>query len=89
MFRANHTVVENIPGDIIKGDLHKPPPVGVLALAVVPDRRLKTIIEDHLQGRLCIFATDFLKHFSAGSPPAGGEGRGGGAGVGVGATSLG
>jgi hypothetical protein len=44
MFHANKTVVENIPGDIIKGDLHKPPPVGVLALAVVPDQRLKSII---------------------------------------------
>jgi hypothetical protein len=44
MFRADHTVVENFPGDIIKGDLHKPPPVGVLALAVVPDQRLKSII---------------------------------------------
>ncbi len=44
MFRANHTVVENIPSDIIKGDLHKPPPVGVLALAVVPEHRLKSIV---------------------------------------------
>ncbi len=44
MFRADHTMVKNFPGDIIKGDLHKPPPVGVLALAVVPERRLKSII---------------------------------------------
>ncbi len=44
MFRAGHTVVENFPGDIIKGDLHKPPPMGVLALAVVPERRVKSFI---------------------------------------------
>ena len=70
MFRANHTVVENIPGDIIKGDLHKPPPVGVLALAVVPDQRLKRAsYKDHLQGRLCILAPDFLQHFAGGRHP--------------------
>jgi hypothetical protein len=70
MFRADHTVVETFPGDIIKGDLHKPPPVGVLALAVVPDQRSKRAsYKDHLQGRLCILAPDFLQHFAGGRHP--------------------